>query len=72
MPVSGRAGRSSTREYQIAGSSLAEINRAIERAGPRDPNDGTRYTGSCIGTLRVAIAARTSPSSRAPAARRSK
>jgi predicted secreted Zn-dependent protease len=58
MPVSGRAGRSSTREYQVAGSSLAEINRAIERAGPRDPNDGTRYSGSCICTLRVAIAAR--------------
>lgn len=51
MTVNARRGRISRSTYTVRGSTLAELDAAIERAGPRDPNDGRRYSGVCIGTL---------------------
>ncbi len=51
MTVTARRGRITRSTYTVRGSTLAEIDAAIERAGPRDPNDGRRYSGVCIGTL---------------------
>lgn len=58
MTVTASRGRITRGTYPVRGSTLAEIDAAIERAGPRDPNDGRRYSGACIGTLELTADAR--------------
>jgi predicted secreted Zn-dependent protease len=58
MAVTAKKGSSSTRTYSVSGKSLDEIVKAMDKNGPKDPNDGSRYSGSCIGTLTIAIGAK--------------
>lgn len=55
MTVTATRGRIRRRTYTVRGSTLAEIDAAIERSGPRDPNDGRRYSGVCEGTLELVV-----------------
>ncbi|MFN0182269.1 MAG: DUF922 domain-containing protein [Aquabacterium sp.] len=58
MAVDARRGNIRRGTYNVSGATLALINRAIERSGPRDPNDGRRYSGVCICTYRVVVSGR--------------
>ena len=41
--------------YTVAGKTLAEIWKDIQKKGPVDPNDGKRYAGSCKSTFKVDV-----------------
>lgn len=58
MAVTARRGRTSTNFYNLSGSTLAEINRAIQRQGPVDPNEGRRYSGVCRCTIDLQLGPR--------------
>lgn len=47
MPINVRKGGVRTQTYAVKGDSLADIWDYIKRRGPRDPNDGKRYSGLC-------------------------
>lgn len=55
MGVTARKGRISKSTYVVAGDTLEAINKDIERKGPKDPNDGKRYSGLCSGRLTLLI-----------------
>jgi hypothetical protein len=41
--------------YTVAGKTLADIWKDIQKKGPVDPNDGKRYAGSCVGTFSIGL-----------------
>jgi hypothetical protein len=40
---------SALKTYSVAGKTLADIHKDIQKKGPVDPNEGKRYAGSCLG-----------------------
>jgi predicted secreted Zn-dependent protease len=57
MGMTARRGSTTRRTYAVRGATLAEIERDMKAKGPRDPNDGKRYSGSCLGRLDLALGA---------------
>lgn len=55
MAVTARKGRINKSTYTVAGDTLEAINKDIDRKGPKDPNDGKRYSGLCSGKLTLLI-----------------
>lgn len=51
-----KRGAVSTKTYTVGGKTLADILKDMEKKGPPDPNEGKRYSGSCLGKLTIAIA----------------
>lgn len=47
MPLALKKGKITNSTYSVKGDTLADINAQIEKSGPKDPNDGKRYSGSC-------------------------
>ncbi|GEM_PF-2090549 len=58
MAVTAKKGSNSTSTYNVAGAALSDINKEMDKKGPKDPNDGSRYSGSCIATLSLNIGAK--------------
>ncbi|MEP6739274.1 MAG: DUF922 domain-containing protein [Caldimonas sp.] len=52
-----KRGSSSNTSYTISGKTLDEINTEIDKKGPKDPNESSRYAGSCKGKIDLAIGA---------------
>ena len=44
-----------TSSYTVSGKTLMDINDDIKKKGPLDPNEGRRYSGSCLGKLNLSI-----------------
>ena len=57
MAVTARKGRTSTSTYTVAGETLADLVKEIDRKGPKDLNDGKRYSGLCVGKISLLIGA---------------
>jgi predicted secreted Zn-dependent protease len=53
--MEGKKGSVSTSTYTVAGKTLDDILRQIQSKGPKDPNDGKRYAGLCLGELQIDI-----------------
>jgi len=49
--MTAKSGSASTRNYTVAGKTLDDINKDMLKKGPPDPNEGKRYSGSCLGEL---------------------
>ena len=47
MGITLKKGGTSTSSYAVKGDTLADISAQIDKSGPKDPNDGKRYSGSC-------------------------
>jgi predicted secreted Zn-dependent protease len=41
--------------YTVAGKTLADIWKDIQKKGPVDPNEGKRYAGSCLGAFSIGL-----------------
>lgn len=41
--------------YSVAGKTLADIHKDIQKKGPLDPNEGKRYAGSCLGVISLGV-----------------
>lgn len=48
MSITVKKGSVSTSTYSVRGGTLAEVDAHIKKAGPKDPNDGKRYSGNCL------------------------
>jgi predicted secreted Zn-dependent protease len=48
MGITLKKGSASSASYSIKGDTLADISAQIDKSGPKDPNDGKRYSGSCL------------------------
>ena len=44
-----------TKTYTVAGKTLADILKDIQKKGPVDPNEGKRYAGSCLGKISISM-----------------
>jgi predicted secreted Zn-dependent protease len=55
MALTARQGSSSTKTYSVAGDTLADIVKDMDRKGPADPNESARYPGRCTGELAIKI-----------------
>jgi predicted secreted Zn-dependent protease len=49
--MTSKQGSAGTKNYTVAGKTLDDINKDIQKKGPQDPNEGKRYSGSCLGEL---------------------
>jgi predicted secreted Zn-dependent protease len=47
MPITLKKGATSTTTYTVKGDTLAGVNAQIDKSGPKDLNDGKRYSGLC-------------------------
>jgi predicted secreted Zn-dependent protease len=54
--MTSKQGTASTKNYTVAGKMLDDINKDMMKKGPPDPNDGKKYSGSCLGKLDLQIA----------------
>lgn len=55
MGITAKRGSVSDKTYTVSGKTLAEISKDMDRKGPVDPNDGKRFSGSCLGKLDLSI-----------------
>lgn len=49
--MTAKSGSAGTKNYTVAGKTLDDINKDMQKKGPPDPNDGKKYSGSCLGEL---------------------
>jgi predicted secreted Zn-dependent protease len=49
--MTSKQGTASTKNYNVVGKTLEDINTDMMKKGPPDPNDKKRYSGSCLGEL---------------------
>src|ERR1051325_349500 len=56
--MTSKQGSAATRNYTVAGKTLDDINKDMQKKGPPDPNDNSkRFSGSCLGNLNLDIKA---------------
>jgi len=55
MGFTAKRGAVSDKTYTVSGKTLDEINKDMAKKGPPDPNDGKRFSGSCLGKLEIDI-----------------
>ena len=53
--MNARKGNTSTTGYTLRGKTLAELDKEIDKVGPKDPNESARYAGSCLGKIDLLI-----------------
>lgn len=53
MGVSATKGSVKTSTYAVAGKTLADIVKDMDKKGPTDPNESKRYSGRCLGKIAV-------------------
>ena len=58
MGITAKRGTVSEKSYAVSGSTLADINKDIEKKGPTDPNESKRYAGSCLGEIAIKLEAK--------------
>jgi predicted secreted Zn-dependent protease len=56
--MNAKRGSSSSTEYTVTGKTLVDIDKEIDKKGPKDPNESARYAGSCKGKIDLQIGAR--------------
>lgn len=55
MGITAKRGAVSEKTYAVNGKTLEEINKDMEKKGPTDPNESKRYSGSCLGEIKITL-----------------
>lgn len=55
MSITAKRGATADKTYTVSGKTLADIDADIDKKGPKDPNDGKRFAGSCLGKIAIDI-----------------
>ena len=57
MGVTAKKGSTKTTTYSLTGATLADVVKEIDKKGPVDPNESTRYSGKCLGRIDLTLTA---------------
>lgn len=55
MAVAAKKGSSTKSTYTLTSTTLADVVKEIDKKGPVDPNESTRYSGKCLGRLDLTL-----------------